>query len=64
MKQKMIKLFMLIITVGVFSSSKSTNKCAGKCIDVNKSTELNNESITGGSLIERPMTPGNFLFFY
>lgn len=64
MKKKMIKLFMLFLTIGLFSSSRNSSSCHNKCTEENKLAETAAENISGGGDIERPLTPGNFLFFY
>ena len=66
MKKKIMKLSLLFITVGLFSSSKEIgDKKYGKCYDTNTCTETAGENIsTGNADMQRPLTPSNFLFFY
>ena len=67
MKFKMLKLTLFFVTVGLLSSSKEPGIYAahGKC-NVDNATVENGGSGGGtfGADIEKPMTPGNFLFFY
>jgi len=69
MKQKMLKLMLLFLTISLFSSSKENtaiSKC--KCLPKNEVQEsgLMKATTNGGSGEETSLTmlPGNFLFFY
>jgi hypothetical protein len=63
MKQKMLKLFALFLTISLMGSSKN-NSCHTKCADENKLPENSGGSNAAGADFERPLTPANFLFFY
>ena len=68
MKQKMLKLMLLFLTISLFSSSKenaSIAKC--KCSAEEKVQESGFIKIAGSGQAEEhqlTMLPGNFLFFY
>ncbi|MFT3678989.1 MAG: hypothetical protein QM791_01875 [Ferruginibacter sp.] len=68
MKLKMLKLMLLFLTVGLISSSRENSKCCSqrKCDVDNSTIESSGGAAIGtfGADIEKPMTPGNFLFFY
>jgi hypothetical protein len=63
MKQKILKLFALFLTVSMIGSSKNSI-CHRKCVDENKYAESSGSISTAGAGYERPLTPSNFLFFY
>jgi hypothetical protein len=58
-------LTLFLLTVGLLGSSKQTSVCHTKCDSEN--TAIQSVSSGGGSFgsdIEKPITPGNFLFIY
>jgi hypothetical protein len=68
MKQKMLKLMLLFLTISLFSSSKENTaiaKCKCQQEDKMQESELI-KTAGGGGADEHPLTmlPGNFLFFY
>ena len=68
MKQKMLKLMLLFLTISLFSSSKENTAVAKcKCVPEDKIQESGLIKAAGsGAAEEHPLTmlPGNFLFFY
>ncbi len=68
MKQKMLKLMLLFLTISLFSSSKENTAIAKcKCLPEDKFQESQLIKGSAGDASEEhslTMLPGNFLFFY
>ena len=67
MKQKMLKLMLLFLTISLFSSSKENTAIANcKCLKKDKVQESKLRMQGGLNSDESALTmlPGNYLFFY
>ena len=58
-----LPLTLFLLTVGLLGSSKQTSVCHTKC-DTESVTIESSGGGSFGSDIEKPITPGNFLFIY
>jgi len=67
MKQKMLKLMLVFLTISLFSSSRENSTTRCKCLPEGKFLESESLKISGGCAADEyhlTMLPGNYLFLY
>jgi hypothetical protein len=66
MKQKMLKLMLVFLTISLFSSSRENSTKHCKCLPEGKFLDSESLQISGGGSDDHHLTmlPGNYLFLY